>query len=105
MKLSLLALAAGAFAQSLVSTGRTVTLDTVAYYIPPQPVATVTGNIPIPNDDLDLLPLTFLNTNATEITAQGVHLLKNYLQQKDDVLRPAFLSGACKSSYSYCAYF
>ncbi len=84
---------AGAATQDVVSTGRTVTLDEIAYHVPPHPVGAVTGNIPVPGTDFGLLPLTFVNTNASGFDSQSLSVLKDEFLQSDDVIQRAFLNG------------
>ena len=83
-------------AQNIVSTGRTVTVDEISFYVPPSPVGVVNGDIPLPeDDDFGLVPLTVIQTNNTNLTCEGFSDLKNELLQTDDVVQEAFLKGEC----------
>jgi hypothetical protein len=82
-------------ARNIVSTGRTVNVDEISFYVPPSPVGVVNGDIALPKDDFELLPLTVLQTNNTKLTCEAFLDLKDELLQADDVLQEAFLKCGC----------
>lgn len=78
-------------AATVVSTGRTVSVGGIHYFIPPWSVGKV-GNAPIPDDD-NLLPITVVNTATMSFNDSSLSdVLVNSLE-RDDVIQEEFLKG------------
>lgn len=77
---------------AVASTGSTVTLNDVAYFLPPKVVATVSvGNIWRLFDDVTFLPFTVVK-GIDYTVAELTRAIAKYLEE-DDVFQEGFLEG------------
>jgi hypothetical protein len=80
---------------SLISTGTTVSLDGIAYYLPSDPVV----RIPLPRafskffNSVDFVPVTVANTNKKSFGATDLENLVTTFSSSDDVFQSGFLKG------------
>lgn len=81
-----------AFASVLSTTGRTVVLDGVSFYVPAESVATLeTSSLPDKVKDADLTPLTVVTTDSSSYDAQAFEAAVSKFTSIDDVFSAGFL--------------
>lgn len=94
MKLSLLAVllhTATATTAQVVSTGRTVSVGGIHYFVPAWCVATISG-APVAEGDA-LLPVTLVNTKSAFLNGSALSQITKDFLANDDVLQDEFLKG------------
>jgi Asp-tRNA(Asn)/Glu-tRNA(Gln) amidotransferase A subunit family amidase len=80
------------FASVLSTTGRTVVLDGISYYIPAETVATLdASSLPRKIKDADLTPLTVIATNSFSYNAKAFEATISNFTSSDDVFSTGFL--------------
>lgn len=78
-----------ASAYAFFSTGTTVNLNGVAYFVPPDAVGRVSGNVANAPGDFGLLPVTLVNSNSYLRLAQLEALIDGFSEV--DVFQHGFL--------------
>lgn len=106
MHLSVLALCATLYstlasAQTLITTGRTLLLNDIHYYVPPTAVGKIpewqnTGSFD------ELVPVTVINHNTTSFGSNDLEQVKEVFLRKDDVFQLGFLQGSFLSPRLGC---
>jgi len=77
-------------AASVLSTGSTVALNDVYYYIPPDPVASIARHKGFAGPRSGFAPLTVVTTNASSYTASEISATLTKYSEEDDVFQEAF---------------
>jgi len=82
---------AGLASAALTNTGRTVSLNSIPYYVPP----TAVGQIPINAafGRTGLVPLTVVNSSSLVYTADQLNTVIPLYTAADDVFQTGFLQG------------
>ena len=105
MFLVLLATVGNICMAQLISTGMTVVLNDIPYYIPAAPVATITihpNQLPVGSSAAGLVPLTVVETTSLTFSQSDLEATIVNYTASDDVFQTGFLQG----TYSlYLAYF
>ena len=81
-------------AYTLVSTGTTVRLNGVPYYVPPDAVGRLPSNITRIPGDFGLLPITVVSTNSSSFGNGDFQTLRTSFSETDDVFQDGFLQGS-----------
>ncbi|UNI13623.1 hypothetical protein JDV02_000348 [Purpureocillium takamizusanense] len=79
-------------AYKFVSTGSTVQLNGIPYYIPPSPIGHVEVQLPVTSDGPDPLPITIINSVAKTFGSADLESIKTQFSRLDDVFQPGFLN-------------
>jgi hypothetical protein len=80
------------FASVLSTTGRTVVLDGISYYVPAETVATLdASSLPGKVKDADLTPLTVITTESFSYNAEAFEATISDFTSSDDVFSAGFL--------------
>lgn len=80
---------------NFVSTGQTVELDGIPYYLPPAPVAILNGEKKLrskASESGGLIPLTVVVANGTDYSSQDLQATIARYTATDDVFSPGFLA-------------
>jgi hypothetical protein len=81
-----------AFASVLSTTGRTVVLDGISYYVPAETVATLdASSLPGKVKDADLTPVTVITTDSFSYNAEAFEASISNFTSSDDVFSAGFL--------------
>ncbi|KAI9726019.1 MAG: hypothetical protein M1834_009430 [Cirrosporium novae-zelandiae] len=76
---------------SLVSTGRTVTLNGIPYYIPPNAVTKLSSQLDGLSSEVDLVPVTVIKTTSLTFTTELYEKAIAGYTEDDDVFQVGFL--------------
>lgn len=102
MKPSLLAVLlriATATTAQVVSTGRTVSVGGIHYFVPPWCVGTISG-APVAEGDA-LLPVTVVNTKSASLNGSALSQITKDFLTNDDVIQNEFLKGVLHVYYIF----
>jgi hypothetical protein len=88
-------------AYSFSTTGTTLQLNGIPYYVPPHAVGKVSRAVFEVNENIGLLPITVLNTHEQSLSLDVVNNITATFSKTDDVYQLGFAQG--KSPYlRYC---
>ncbi|KAF4997622.1 hypothetical protein FDECE_12040 [Fusarium decemcellulare] len=80
-------------AYAFSTTGATLQLNGIPYYVPPDPVGEVPSSVFRVEPSVGFLPITILNTNGSSLTVEDVHSIATSFSKQDDVFQDGFLQG------------
>ena len=83
-----------AYGESIVSTGRTLVLNGIHYYVTPMTVGKVSG-WSHDSSFQDLSPITAINLDSSTFGANELEQFKQDFTNVDDVFNTDFLQGIC----------
>lgn len=88
-------------AYSFLTTGTTMQLNGISYYVPPHAVGKVPRDVFEVNESIGLLPITVLNTHEQSLSLDDVNNITATFSKTDDVYQLGFSQG--ESPYlRYC---
>ncbi|EEU34049.1 uncharacterized protein NECHADRAFT_50177 [Fusarium vanettenii 77-13-4] len=82
-----------ASAYSFSTTGTTLQLNGIAYYVPPHAVGKVPRAVFEVDENIGLLPITVLNTDEQSLSLDDVNKITATFSRADDVYQPGFAKG------------